>query len=117
MDAFGVFQGGGLKGFAHVGALQAADEKGVRFRGLAGTSAGAIVAALAAVGYTGKELLDTLNEAQPGLLAFKLDAVLASGELHSAGRFAAPGESLLSRGTPLSNALAEPWRRGGWHSR
>lgn len=56
MDAFGIFEGGGAKGLAHVGALRAAEEQHVRFLGVAGTSAGAIVAALVAAGYKADDL-------------------------------------------------------------
>lgn len=58
MEAFGIFEGGGAKGLAHIGALKAAEEHGVEFIGLAGTSAGAIVAALIACGYKADELYD-----------------------------------------------------------
>lgn len=58
MDAYGIFQGGGAKGYAHVGALKAAEQRGIRFVRIGGSSAGAIVAALAAAGYTADELLD-----------------------------------------------------------
>ncbi len=47
----GVFEGGGAKGVAYVGALRAAEEAGVHFRAVAGSSAGAITAALVACGY------------------------------------------------------------------
>lgn len=52
-DAFAVLEGGGVKGIAHVGALARfqEEEPALRFIGYAGTSAGAIVASLAAVGY------------------------------------------------------------------
>jgi NTE family protein len=56
MDAFGIFEGGGAKGIAHIGALKATEERQVRFLGVAGTSAGAIVAALVAAGYKADEL-------------------------------------------------------------
>ena len=56
MKAFGVFKGGGVKGLAHVGAYKAATERGIEFEGVAGTSAGSIVAALIAVGYSPDEL-------------------------------------------------------------
>src|SRR4051812_11447494 len=56
MDAFGIFEGGGAKGLAHIGALKAAEEDRVNFVGVGGTSAGAIVAALVAAGYTADEL-------------------------------------------------------------
>jgi NTE family protein len=50
--ADGVFEGGGVKGIAFVGALEAARDHGIeRWENLAGTSAGAIIASLLAVGY------------------------------------------------------------------
>jgi NTE family protein len=62
MDIDGVFSGGGVKGLALIGAYQAIEEKGLKFKRLAGTSAGAIVAALVAAGYTSKELLNIMEE-------------------------------------------------------
>ena len=58
----GVFSGGGLKGFALVGAYQALEEKGYRFQRVAGTSAGAIIASFIAAGYTSDEMQKMLNE-------------------------------------------------------
>lgn len=58
----GVFSGGGLKGFALVGAYQVLEEKGYQFRRVAGTSAGAILASFIAAGYSGKEIEDALDE-------------------------------------------------------
>ncbi len=52
-----VFEGGGAKGIAHVGALAALEESGLDLCGFAGTSAGAVIAALAAVGYQSRELI------------------------------------------------------------
>jgi NTE family protein len=60
----GVFSGGGIKGFALIGAYEEAEKKGFQFARLAGTSAGSIIAALVTAGYTSKEiynLLDGLN--------------------------------------------------------
>ncbi len=45
-----VFQGGGVRGIAFVGAVSALQKWGYEFENLAGTSAGAIVAALLAAG-------------------------------------------------------------------
>ena len=56
MRAYTIFQGGGAKGFAHIGALRAAEERGIRFAGVAGTSIGAVVAALIAAGYRSDDL-------------------------------------------------------------
>jgi predicted acylesterase/phospholipase RssA len=49
--AYLVFQGGGAKGISHVGGLAAVNELKLTIGGVAGTSAGAIVAALVAGGY------------------------------------------------------------------
>ena len=57
-----VFEGGGVKGIALIGALQAFEEAGFQWQNLAGTSAGAITAALAAVGYTAPELKKVMDE-------------------------------------------------------
>ena len=51
-----VFEGGGVKGIALVGAIAEIEKAGYEFECLAGTSAGAIVAALLAVGYSAREL-------------------------------------------------------------
>ena len=50
MDAYAVFSGGGVKGAAHAGCLNAAEQRGLRFKGFGGTSAGSIVALLASIG-------------------------------------------------------------------
>jgi NTE family protein len=56
-EADGVFEGGGVKGIALVGGLRVAEAQGVdRWVNVAGTSAGAIVACLVAVGYTAEKL-------------------------------------------------------------
>lgn len=55
---FVAFAGGGAKGLIHVGALKALEDRQVQFRGLAGTSAGAIVASLKAAGFRASDLLD-----------------------------------------------------------
>lgn len=58
----GVFSGGGLKGFALVGAVQELEKQGYRFENVAGTSAGAIVASFLAAGYTADEIEVMLAE-------------------------------------------------------
>ncbi len=56
VKAYAIFDGGGVKGAALAGCLKAAEEQKVKFVGFGGTSAGAIIALLAAVGYDGDEL-------------------------------------------------------------
>lgn len=51
-----VFEGGGVKGIGLVGAAAVIEERGYQWSNLAGTSAGAIVAALLAAGYSTSEL-------------------------------------------------------------
>lgn len=60
-----VLSGGGARGLCHVGVLQALSEQGVEPQVLAGTSAGAIVAALYAAGYSGEEMLDFFVDKNP----------------------------------------------------
>jgi NTE family protein len=56
MKIDGVFSGGGIRGYALVGAIKAVQEKGFSFERVAGTSAGSVVASFVAAGYTGEEL-------------------------------------------------------------
>ena len=51
-----VFMGGGVRGIALAGAVKGFNAAGYEFRRVAGTSAGAIIAALIAAGYKGDEL-------------------------------------------------------------
>jgi NTE family protein len=61
--ADGVFEGGGVKGMAFVGALEAAEESGIgRWVNVAGTSAGAIIASLLAVGESPARLRGILEK-------------------------------------------------------
>lgn len=55
---YGIFEGGGAKGLGHVAALKAAERNDLEFVGVAGASAGALVASLIAVGYRADELFD-----------------------------------------------------------
>lgn len=60
MKVDAVFEGGGVKGIGLVGAVCCLEDKGVQWHRFAGSSAGAIIASLLAVGYTGKELKDIM---------------------------------------------------------
>ncbi|KTB77030.1 hypothetical protein AO070_19635 [Pseudomonas syringae pv. syringae PD2766] len=59
---FLAFQGGGAKGVVHAGALLAINDLNLDIKGVAGTSAGSMIAALIAAGYTGAELIDPESE-------------------------------------------------------
>ncbi|MFJ5622816.1 patatin-like phospholipase family protein [Peribacillus loiseleuriae] len=62
MKVDAVFEGGGVRGIAFIGAIQAMEEEKVEWKRLAGTSAGAVVAALLASGYKSYEIRDRLSE-------------------------------------------------------
>jgi NTE family protein len=74
MQAFGIFEGGGAKGLAHVAALAATQHYGIEFRGVAGSSAGAMVAALIAVGHRARSIYDP--ESDQGLLSRDITRLL-----------------------------------------
>lgn len=61
-NCLGVFQGGGCKGSAYVGAYKEAIRWGVSFSELVGTSAGSIVAALIGAGATANQLETYIKE-------------------------------------------------------
>jgi predicted acylesterase/phospholipase RssA len=55
---YAIFEGGGAKGVAHVGALHAIAANNLEIVGVAGTSAGALAAVLAAVGLDAADIMD-----------------------------------------------------------
>lgn len=57
----GVFSGGGIKGFALIGAVIELEKQGYRFKRVAGTSAGAIIAGFIAAGYSGSEINEIMK--------------------------------------------------------
>ncbi len=59
-----VLSGGGAKGIAHIGVLRTLDSLGIRPDLIVGASMGAVVGALYASGYTGREL-DSLSRVLP----------------------------------------------------
>ncbi len=79
-QAFGIFEGGGAKGLAHAGALKAAENK-FEYIGVAGTSAGAIIAALIACRYEADEIYSKGNPS--GLFSADLTKLLDPGEWQS----------------------------------
>lgn len=62
MRANAVFEGGGVRGIGHVGALCYLEGLGYKWDKVAGTSSGAIIATLIAAGYTANELKEILLE-------------------------------------------------------
>lgn len=62
LDAYIILDGGGVKGAALAGCLHALEIAKVRPKGFGGCSAGAIVAALGASGFTGNEIASKMRE-------------------------------------------------------
>ncbi|MBB3127540.1 NTE family protein [Paenibacillus rhizosphaerae] len=56
-----VFEGGGVKGISLAGAVKAAEQAGVVFNRVAGTSSGSIVAALLAAGFSADEMSEIVK--------------------------------------------------------
>lgn len=54
--------GGGVKGAAHIGAIKAFEEAGIKFDYIGGTSSGSIVACLYAVGFNSDEMYDIFKK-------------------------------------------------------
>ena len=57
-----VLSGGGIRGIAHLGVLQALSEAGIKFNMMSGTSAGAIVSALFAQGLEPRKILEVFMQ-------------------------------------------------------
>ena len=55
-----VMSGGGAKGAAHIGVIKALEENGVPIDYVTGTSIGAIIGSLYAMGYTPEEMLQLM---------------------------------------------------------
>src|SRR3954449_1748395 len=75
-----VLSGGGAKGIAHIGVLRVLDSLGVRPDLVVGTSMGAVVGALYASGYSGREL-DSLARVTPIASLFRTYQPLAPRSL------------------------------------
>ena len=79
-DVWLVMGGGGLKGLSHVGAWQAMEEAGIRFRGIVGTSIGALVGACVAGGMGWTELVPlALSLRKHDIVRFNRRAVFING--------------------------------------
>jgi len=83
-----VFKGGGAKGLAYAGALGACEVAGIRFSRVAGSSAGAITAALVASGHSATEIaalapvaLSTIDKPTSALLRPRSGSLLSTAKL------------------------------------
>ena len=60
-----VLSGGGARGYAHVGIIQALQEKGLQINAIAATSAGALVGALLCDGYSTTQIKEIIISEEP----------------------------------------------------
>ncbi|MES2799773.1 MAG: patatin-like phospholipase family protein [Bacteroidota bacterium] len=74
-----VLSGGGATGFAHIGVIKALEERGIPIDYITGTSAGALVGSMYAVGWSPEEMEKLVTS--PEFL------LMASGEVRPANRF------------------------------
>lgn len=71
--------GGGLKGLAHIGALKALEELGIKIDYLSGTSSGSIFASFYAMGYKPEEIKEKTIEYYTMLTTIKKRPILKAG--------------------------------------
>jgi NTE family protein len=121
IDCYGIFEGGGAKGLAHVGALRACEERRIRFKGVAGTSAGAIIAGLIAVGYEARELFSPGESDIRGVLDREFISLVGQhewyrgqGVLEKARYFAAKLEKLHVNTHQSQTVPFIDWSRNAW---
>ncbi len=60
LDISLALSGGGARGFAHIGVIRQLEKEGFHIRAIAGTSAGGVIAALYAAGYTPSQMEELL---------------------------------------------------------
>lgn len=88
MKAFGVFEGGGVRGYAHIGALRAVERRKIEFEQVAGTSIGAVIAALVAAGYRADDLYKEVDGKAEGAAVIAFDTLFSADDWRSIGRMA-----------------------------
>ncbi len=109
-----VCSGGGARAIAHIGVLHALEERGIRAECLAGTSAGAIVAALYAAGYDSEQMLEFFESKNPfrlSKLSFGKSGIIDTAKIRADfleyfpdDSFEALGRRLFVTATDIVNA-------------
>jgi len=92
--------GGGVKGAAHIGAIKALEENGIKIDAMAGTSIGSIVASLYAMGYTTDEMIEIFRFSSKEMM--RANPRYFAGNIRSSGRILGYG---LFSGESIENAL------------
>lgn len=110
----GVFEGGGCRGAAHVGAYEAAIACGINFSEVAGTSAGSIVAALVGAGASPEYLRETVAYLKfSSLLSDPKGEIATPWYAHFAGPMLRGSKRTLGKifqhGSAYSSARIQEW--------
>jgi NTE family protein len=117
-----VLSGGGVRGIVHIGFLKALEENGIHPQVLSGASAGALVGALYAAGYSSEEMVDFFkttpifkfsfySSSKPGLLDSEKYRVFFE-KYFPVDNFAALKKPLTVVATDLANAHPHFFRKG-----
>lgn len=99
-----VLSGGGARGIAHLGVLQALEELDNKPEIISGVSSGAIIAALYAAGYSPKEILKMVMERvsfSTALTIFSPGGLFSPGSIRQIMAEAMPKDSFASLRIPL----------------
>lgn len=105
-----VLSGGGARGFAHLGVLQFLEEEGLRPAAIAGTSAGAIAAALYAAGQSPKAILTLLKESHYfgwSAIAWQKQALFSLDTLKKVLKKAIPVDDFSALPIPVHVAVTD----------
>ncbi|MBW4081828.1 patatin-like phospholipase family protein [Paenibacillus sp. S150] len=104
MEINAVFEGGGVKGISLAGAVQASEQAGTRFKRVAGTSSGSIIASLLAAGYDGEAMSRIIK-------ATSFTAFLKRGFIYNTAYIGPALRVLIKKGLYSGEAL-ESWIGG-----
>jgi NTE family protein len=100
---------GSIRGYAHIGVLEALMRNGIPIDAVAGTSIGSAVAGLHALGQTPSEIADTLDEFGPNLfkLTLPVRSLLSNRGMRRYMQTVAPGVRIEDLDVPLAIVAAD----------
>lgn len=104
MEINAVFEGGGVKGIALAGAVEATERAGSAFGRVAGTSSGSIIASLLAAGYSGEAMSRVIRRTP-------FTSFLTRGALYNTA-FVGPALRVLLKKGLYSGQALEAWIHG-----
>jgi NTE family protein len=104
MEINAVFEGGGVKGVALAGAVEATERAGGVFKRVAGTSSGAIIASFLAAGYDGEDMSRIIKQTP-------FTSFLKRGMLYNTALIGPALRVMVKKGLYSGEAL-ESWVRG-----